>query len=234
MVENVSPEERLFKVIQQGKESIFKGQTSQNKRMDSPILNQFLLNLNPFRKKSNSEAMHSVAINPDYSKATSITLARKFQEINLKVINESLSVVLAILISLVVYYTVNKKDSIAKITSTVSRIGFPTAKRRDIETFQPAYFYIDELKKRNIFEPPADKTKEVKPIITKSELKELAKDLSLVGIYWGPSPEIMIEDTASQKTYFLKKGDELKGIKIEDILKDRVILEYNNEQMEFM
>jgi type II secretory pathway component PulC len=44
----------------------------------------------------------------------------------------------------------------------------------------------------------------------------------------------MIEDKAAKKTYFLKTGDEIKGMKVKAILKDRVILQYGEEEMELM
>jgi len=62
----------------------------------------------------------------------------------------------------------------------------------------------------------------------------LIKDLKLVGISWGTDPQVIIEDTKDNKTYFLKTGDTISKFKIETILKDKVILEAEGQKMELM
>ncbi|MFH0796404.1 MAG: hypothetical protein V2A65_05020 [Candidatus Omnitrophota bacterium] len=59
------------------------------------------------------------------------------------------------------------------------------------------------------------------------ELEELAGNLKLVGVSWSSDPDVMIENTKTNKTYFLKKGDGIEGgIKIEQVLRDKIILGY--------
>jgi type II secretory pathway component PulC len=43
---------------------------------------------------------------------------------------------------------------------------------------------------------------------------------------------VMIEDKKASNTYFLKTGDTINKMKIEEILKDRVILNYAGQRIE--
>jgi len=42
----------------------------------------------------------------------------------------------------------------------------------------------------------------------------------------------MIEDKTEKKTYFLKKGDKIKEFEIEDILENKVILNFKGKKIE--
>jgi type II secretory pathway component PulC len=62
---------------------------------------------------------------------------------------------------------------------------------------------------------------------------EATKHLRLVGISWSDDPDIMIEDTKTQRTLFLKKGKLIDNeIKVQAVFKDKVILSYNGEEIE--
>jgi hypothetical protein len=53
-----------------------------------------------------------------------------------------------------------------------------------------------------------------------------------VGISWSDDPDVMIEDTKTQRTFFLKKGQMIDDIKLEAVFKDKVILNYLGEEIE--
>ena len=211
MADKISPEERLFKVIREGRKS------------PSGRVRRFFANLKA-----------GALVRQGSEKAASTALPIKFQEIDLKVINKIFMNILVISIIFGTYYMVSKRPSAAKIADVISGIKLQAIKRRSIETFKPLYFYTDEVKKRDIFRPVVKDIEEIKVKITKPKLQELAKDLTLVGIYIGRYPEVMIEVKTEEKTYFLKQGDEIKGMKIKEILKDRVILEYQGEEIELI
>lgn len=63
---------------------------------------------------------------------------------------------------------------------------------------------------------------------------DLVKNLCLVGIARDDELNAMIEDKRSGKTFFLKKGEFFHQLKIEKILVDRVILEYEGKEFELM
>ncbi|MEA3328714.1 MAG: hypothetical protein U9Q08_03155 [Candidatus Omnitrophota bacterium] len=98
----------------------------------------------------------------------------------------------------------------------------------------PFLHYFEMVRRRNIFSPVVVKKPAPKPEVKKVTLVELAKDLNLVGISWGKEPVAMIEDKAVEKTYFLKKGSSINQFKIDDILKDKIILSFEDETLELM
>ena len=56
--------------------------------------------------------------------------------------------------------------------------------------------------------------------------------MKLVGIAWSDNPDAMIEDTKVKKTYFVKQGDIINGVRIERIFRDKVVLTYKGEKIE--
>ncbi len=66
---------------------------------------------------------------------------------------------------------------------------------------------------------------------TKRRLEDLAQGLAVVGIDRGPNPEAIIEDTAAQRTYFVKVGDELNGMIVQDISTQGVVVAYEGEEL---
>ena len=54
----------------------------------------------------------------------------------------------------------------------------------------------------------------------------------LVGIDWGEQPVALIEDTQGGKTYFAKKGDTIKDMRVIEVLQDRVKVSYHNKLIE--
>ena len=98
-----------------------------------------------------------------------------------------------------------------------------------------ASFYLQKVTTRDIFKegrkPLEKKTdrKEVAP----AEESEVAKSLSLVGISWSSNPDVIIEDKATQKTYFVKRGQIVgDNVKVEAIFKDHVVLSHEGQEFE--
>lgn len=94
-------------------------------------------------------------------------------------------------------------------------------------------YYLEMVRRRNIFSPIVLK-KAPNPEVKKKQLQKMTKNLSLVGISWGKEPVAMIKDKKISKTYFLKAGDIINNMKIEAVLKDRVILSHEGQKMELM
>lgn len=90
--------------------------------------------------------------------------------------------------------------------------------------------YLGMAQRRNPFtgqvpgqERPSSKT-------TKRHLEEVAQGLSVVGIDRGPNPVALIENTAQQKTYMVKVGDELNGMVVQSIGPEGVTLTYEGQE----
>lgn len=56
-------------------------------------------------------------------------------------------------------------------------------------------------------------------------------NIGLVGIIPGDSPQAIIEEKKEQKTYYLIKGQSINGITVEDIDKDKVMIEYKGKRI---
>ncbi len=61
---------------------------------------------------------------------------------------------------------------------------------------------------------------------------QAAANLTLMGIVLDQNPQAVIIDNKEKKTYFLNKGQFIREIKIEDILKGKVILSYEGEKLD--
>jgi type II secretory pathway component PulC len=84
---------------------------------------------------------------------------------------------------------------------------------------------ISYAESRDLFEPQAASSHSRSGESSSDKLK----DISLRGIIAGDDPQAVIEDSKSQKTYFLNKGQTMNGITVRDILSGRVIIELNGE-----
>jgi len=155
-------------------------------------------------------------------------------ELNLKLVNGLLAALLAALVIFLAADFIASRPDLKKIYPKVSDLAASIPLNKgSISLLEPVSNYITASKKRDIFNPlPVTLPEKLKE--NPSLLIDLIKDLRLVGIYWSEDPEAMIENAKEKKTYFLKIGQIIKGVKIKAILKDRVILEYNNEETELM
>ncbi|MFH1782902.1 MAG: hypothetical protein ABH848_04740 [Candidatus Omnitrophota bacterium] len=106
------------------------------------------------------------------------------------------------------------------------------------------YYYLDKVSDRNIFKMGTQEevaeiieTEELverpdQKVAIKSALSENMANLKLVGISWSASPDAIIENTTTYNTYFVKRGQTVGELKVEAVLKDKVILSYEGEEAE--
>lgn len=93
--------------------------------------------------------------------------------------------------------------------------------------------YLSEINKRDIFHFIPVKKEAAIPT-ARETMVSLVANLKLVGIIWGRSPQAMIEDRLENKTLLLNQGENIRELKIKQILRDRVILSYEDQEMELM
>ena len=97
-----------------------------------------------------------------------------------------------------------------------------------------ASYYLEKTRERDIFKMGQKKTA-AEAISAKGPSQmiiEATQYLKLVGISWSEDPDVMIENTKIQRTYFLKKGQSIENVKLEAVFKDKVILSYRGEEVE--
>ena len=106
----------------------------------------------------------------------------------------------------------------------------------DITSAKPLDFYLEEIRKRDIFSmgeaPKIVSLSKKKEILPPSEAEKIYKRYKLVGVSWSDDPDVMIEDTKANKTYFLKRGGRMGEVEVKDIFEDKVILEYKGQEIE--
>ena len=162
-------------------------------------------------------------------------LKSAIREPNLKVWNKVLAV-LAILAF--IYLTADfifRRLDISQISKKISKAGARNFKEVPLPEARPFLYYLEMVQRRDIFSPVVLKSNvENADSETKKALAALILDLKLVGISWGKDPEAMIEDKKTSKTYFLKTGDTINTLKVDTILKDKVIFNSGGEKMELM
>ena len=59
----------------------------------------------------------------------------------------------------------------------------------------------------------------------------MSEQVGLVGIVAGDNPQAIIEDKKAQKTYYLNKGQSFNGYVVEEILENKVVLDYEGKKI---
>lgn len=230
MPDNISPEERLFKVIRQEKKN---GVTP---RPGPRGIKGFLAGLGRGRERFAERPRPLRVAATGAPTAFSITLS----EIEPKTINRLLAITLAGLAAFVIHLAVNERPSVTTIVKRVAAIPAGPAEAKAIEAFKPMNFYLAEVEKRDIFQPvteaklAAGKPKPQKVALDK--LREIAAGLKLQGISWGQSPKAMVKSENEEKMYFLGEGQTIgsTGVKVKAIHKNKIVISYENVEMELL
>ena len=162
---------------------------------------------------------------------------RIFAEINFKILNK---IFLIISIGLLVYsiFDFSKKSPFMNNTNHNGLSApeeFPGGPQ--MEDQYPVVHYLETAQKRNIFSPyvPPEvaKTQQVdQENVRQEEVKKMAENLNLVGITWGDEAMAIVEDKTTGKTHFLKQNETIERFKVDAILTNKVILDFEGMKIE--
>ncbi len=160
--------------------------------------------------------------------------------IDLDSVNKVLAGALALLMVYSIIVAVNRESSIGRLMRSISHIRFEKSASQAVEAYQPVDYYLGQVRVRDIFNPVGEvKTQAMPeplppPEPPKPKLKEMANGLSVVGIAWGETPKAMIQDSATQEIYFLKKDDTIgkTEIRVKDIFRSKIVISHGEEEME--
>lgn len=220
MAENVTPEERLLKIIDsQGKPQ------AQFVLRDVRTWPAFLL---------------------QYGRrfAQGLKWPRQF---GLKQINQILVGVLVSSVVMFIYDVNRSRPSVGQIKKPEAVSGTQGGGEVALGSLRSLSAYVEEAKKRDLFHPPvpppgpqAESEKveaaKVPPPSPLDILQKKTEMLKLVGTSFAPSdvdiPIAIIEDTSTQKTYFLKEGEFINGVQVVDVSEGKVILSYDEAEYE--
>lgn len=105
-----------------------------------------------------------------------------------------------------------------------------------IARLEPLSVYTREITSQNIFalaaSPESDISAGRVPEKPKADLEAVTAGLKVVGIIWSDTPQVIIEDEKEARTYLLNRAGKVRGARIKEILKDRVILSYDDQEIE--
>ncbi|MBN2453763.1 MAG: hypothetical protein JXB40_05855 [Candidatus Omnitrophica bacterium] len=237
MAENISPEERLFKVIQQGKQLEPASGAPEKKGFPGLLsaIRRMMSSGGPAVKPRTSAPGKSF----DWKKIFPANL--KFPEPKPGQINKALFFVLILMIAAVVYSLATKRQDAARITDAVSKIQISSAGGREkIEPFKALAHYLGRIQERNLFRPyPRGGVIESRPSEEVSaSMQDIAASMKLQGIAWGEKPRAMIlwQDDKEGKMYFLTKGQTIgsTNIKVKEIYRNKVVIGDDMEEMDLL
>lgn len=93
---------------------------------------------------------------------------------------------------------------------------------------KPYDFYTQGIKSKQIFGPSAQLALESNVTVGAN----LIKDINLLGVISGDSPQAIIEDKQALKTYYVTKGQLIGEFQVENIGDGKIILNYRGQKFE--
>jgi hypothetical protein len=155
------------------------------------------------------------------------------KQLNIRAVNSLLFILIGML---TLYYANGIRVSFKRIGNInlgtfVAARDQAVSSSRETSLLKPFSFYLELVKKRDIFRMGKKAALESSDVIS-SKAAEASQTMKLVGISWSESPDAMIEDVKAGKTFFVKKGQLVGDFKVDAIYKDKVVLRYGAETIE--
>jgi len=240
-----TPEERLFKIIQEGKASEDKEDTILSAPASAVVDLPMVL---PSLKKMLGETaapageVHEKKAKRAMSVLNDPALMRGFGEkfFTIRTANRAL---LTCLITLSVYFIAIQflwRESLGEaFIQKVNSIGVPSVRAvSSVLSVDDLNRDLGDIRKRNLFQPWRAPDPESQPAQALSQgsaaspLSSAIGHLKLTGIYLSDKPEALIEAADEKKTYAVSTGSQLKGLKVKEIRADGVVVtDGQNETM---
>ena len=95
-------------------------------------------------------------------------------------------------------------------------------------------YYLEQINARNIFKPYEKITTGTEIPSGQAALEKRMSKYKIVGVAWLDTPEsatVMLEDTSTRMTHFLREGEKIEDVTVKAIYTDRVVVSYANEEM---
>ena len=223
MSESLSPEERLFKVIQQGKRTTGQDSGVREKKNDGWL----------DRSKRFIASYTGGKPGADWKK--SLLSRIKWPELEPENINRVLAVVFGIVFVFTICAALKKNKDVAAIAAAVSRIKVSSEEgKKRVEPLKELSFYLKEIRKRDVFHSGVGAPSGESVQKSSEPLVKAPENLKLQGISWGDVPKAMIlwQSGKDSKMYFLVEGQALgtTGFKVTKISKSTVTVDDGKEE----
>lgn len=207
MKDNISPEEKLLRLIR-----------GQKKQRTSPEIN-----IDTDKRPSVSTLDVKTPIRTSKS-----ILIKKY----LPILNLQRTIAIAFVISCIYLIISFTYPLLGLRKINLPKVAPGKITPSDIELKQeikPYEFYLAGIRDRQIFSSPT--AQETAGTVSGVNV-DLMKDISLVGIISGENPQAVIEDKKTQKTYYVTKGQFIGEFAVEDIREGKIILNYKGQRYE--
>ncbi|MBI4432249.1 MAG: hypothetical protein HY592_02050 [Candidatus Omnitrophica bacterium] len=249
-----TPEERLFKIIQESEEAKEKDDTlivSSTKPSEpepaapqSPVFEDESVKLGQFAEKLEAHPA-AVALDephsdrpgrrfalPSFQSLQGARLSKQFfrRFATVKLVNHTLAGVLGVLM---IYFLTNqvftKESPSADFLRRANAMSTPNLELPpNLFNMQEVNQGVEVIANRNAFQPWKPPVPKVivatGPVIPAGLMQSVVPNLKLTGIYFGEQPEALIEAVDEQRTYTVSKDDKIKGIIVKEVKPDGVVL----------
>ena len=221
MAENILPEEKLFKIIQQEKKSSAKGKGGdpEAKKKKNEWLSGLVRKLLPWKEKLNLQVRKVAG-------KVKLPLKWKIHDIQLFTVNSILFVMVMVLVFFTVYYAFARYPNIARIVSATAKAqSYLPVVNKEAEELMPLSYYTQAARQRDIFSASSSGPAAGEAIPATGE-KVPGSDLKLQGIAWSDVPKVMIFSEKDNKLFVAKEGQFIgtTGARVKTILRNKVIL----------
>lgn len=228
--DSISPDEKLFKAIQ--------GLKPERNKFFPLWLNKLTAFL---AHKKTKEAKPVPFANVFKIKNIGGIFRRAFSgEANLALLNKCLVFVLIILAVFLIRSLIAFQPDVSRVIVPAYQGYYKTARGKEITALSPQEYYLGKIRERNILQPYQEQIA-VQPFQQSAPVETIndkVKNLVVLGRIWqgtGNGNEAIIKDSGTGETLFLKEGDVIgkTEVVLEEVLKDKIIVSYNEEQLEF-
>jgi len=230
MAENASPEEKLFKIIQQEK-----GASPGGAEKPAPKKDADGMWIDGLKRAFLSWEEKIIAGIRGLGIKAAPPFSGRLPEIDLKTVNIALSIALVFIILFAAYYAAAKYPNISKVISAAvkAQSSLPPINRK-VEELQPLTYYTEDARQRDIFNAVLKTVSAVSETIFLDGSKDAAGDLKLQGIAWTETPKVMIHSEKENKLYILKQGQAIgtTGIRVKTIMRNKVVLTAGDKDFE--
>lgn len=244
MREDTTPEERLLRLIKRKKTSS-EGATEEKKGVSERKGRSPERSERPAERSDRfAERKQEPPAKDDKKEGIPRRLSPKpaFEKTKESIIGDIPKILIILSIGLVIYliadflfitpYFRHKIDTINIQPAQTDRVegeaAIPPEDEPKEEPAKPYSYYSKDIENRNIFKPLGRSGKKGATEGTMS----IKENLNLIGIIAGEELQAAIEDKSSGKTYFVYKGEYIDDILVEDILENKVILDFRGERFE--
>lgn len=210
--EKIAPEEKLLKLIKGEKKD------AENKEKLPP----------PVKNINAKQAKEAVASNGWFEFLDRSGWLGRIEKISL--INRVLTIIVVIVLGYLIYEFIFAEPEKIEIESSAAVEKSETKSEEQLAQMSEYSHYSSKIGTRDLFKPL--EIQEAEKQQTTTAFAELVKNLALIGIISGPSPQAIIEDKAAQKTYFLNEKDRIGDVIIKKIGENSVTLSYQEEETE--